>query len=158
MNLLNAIAKEKEVTLVIKGHTRGKESGGLSLSEEKSLDRFGNVLYPDDQVHSPYLVDQSDVVIVYGSSICFEALRQGKTIIWPRFVCRNRTIFDSANVVNVVENEHEVIQAIRDAGRGRRRVASQSKLSSFFHVHVEGELTGRSVLDRYADRINEYLD
>ena len=157
LNLLNAIAKEKEVTLVIKGHTRGKESGGLSLSEEKSLDRFGNVLYPDDQVHSPYLVDQSDVVIVYGSSICFEALRQGKTVIWPRFVCSNRTIFNQGEIVTHAEDEYEVIQIIRAAVNGVRPVPTQKNLESFFRIHVEGGKNQSSVLRQYAETITSYL-
>ena len=158
LSLLKMIAQEKSIKLIIKGHTRGKESGGLSLIEEQVLDSFGGVLYPDDQVHSPHLVEQSDVVVVYGSSICFEALQQGKIVIWPRFLCRNRTIFDTERVVTVVEDEGEVIKVIRDRVEGYKPLVAQSKLNSFFHAHVEGQLTEGSVLDRYADRIKAYLD
>jgi hypothetical protein len=153
LGLLSLIAEQKSVTLIIKGHTRGKESGGLSLSEEKSLDRFDNVFYPGEDLHSPYLVAQSDVVIVYGSSICFEALRQSKPVIWPRFVCRNRTIFDAENVVTVAEDECEAIELIRAARNGARSVPAQISLDAFYRKHVEGGSTQRSALEKYVDKI-----
>jgi len=153
LGLLSLIAEQKSITLIIKGHTRGKESGGLSPSEEKHLDRFDNVFYPREDLHSPYLVAQSDVVIVYGSSICFEALRQSKTVIWPRFVCRNRTIFDSENVVTVAEDKYEVIELIRAAKNGVRSVPTQISLDAFYRKHAEGGSTQRSVLERYVDKI-----
>ncbi len=158
LGLLSLIAEQKSVTLIIKGHTRGKESGGLSPSEEKNLDRFDNVFYPGEDLHSPYLVAQSDVVIVYGSSICFEALRQSRTVIWPRFVCRNRTIFDTENVVTVAEDEGEVIEVMRDALEGNVSRVPQQRLDSFFCTHVEGGVSEVSVLDRYSNRIKSCLD
>tara|TARA_Y100001934_G_scaffold282663_1_gene397533 strand:- start:1794 stop:3011 length:1218 start_codon:yes stop_codon:yes gene_type:complete len=157
LNLLKAISEEKEVTLIIKGHTRGRESGALSVSEEKSLDRFGNVVYPDDELHSPYLIEQSDVVIVYGSSICFEALRQGRMVIWPRFVCSNRTIFNEGEIVTHAEDECTVIKKIRAAVNGVRSVPTQKNLESFFRIHVEGGETQSSVLSQYAETIRSYL-
>ena len=157
LGLLSLIAEQKSVTLIIKGHTR-KKSGGLSPSEEKNLDRFDNVFYPGDDLHSPYLVAKADVVIVYGSSICFEALRQNKTVIWPRFVCRNRTIFDTENVVTIAEDEGEVIEVIGEALKGNASRVSQSSLGSFFSTHVEGGVSEVSVLDRYTNRIKSCLD
>jgi len=157
LGLLSLIAEQKSVTLIIKGHTR-KKSGGLSPSEEKNLDRFDNVFYPGDDLHSPYLVAKADVVIVYGSSICFEALRQNKTVIWPRFVCRNRTIFDTENVVTIAEDEGEVIEVIGEALKGNASRVSQSSLGAFFSTHVEGGVSEVSVLDRYTNRIKSCLD
>ena len=158
MRLLKAIGAEDQVRLVIKGHTRGRDAGGLSLSEEKMLDQLGNVLYPDEKIHSPDLVEQADLVVVYGSSICFEALRQGKVIVWPRFVCANPTIFDEGGVVTVAESEKEVIETIRAVAKGKKLFPSQALLDAFFYTHVEGDSAQATVLERYAKRIGTYLE
>jgi len=158
LRLLKAIGAEDQVRLVIKGHTRGRDAGGLSLSEEKMLDQLGNVLYPDEKIHSPDLVEQADLVVVYGSSICFEALRQGKVIVWPRFVCANPTIFDEGGVVTVAESEKEVIETIRAVAKGKKLFPSQALLDAFFYTHVEGDSAQATVLERYAKRIGTYLE
>jgi hypothetical protein len=157
LNLLKLISREKNVKLIVKGHTRGKESGGLSLSEEKAIDSFGNVSYPDDQVHSPYLVEQSDIVIVYGSSICFEALRQEKPVCLPKFVCPNPTIFDQSGLVSIADNEDQVIEVIRTAAKGRQAMPDKKKLEKFFYAHVEGASGTTPVLERYSNLISSFL-
>ena len=153
ISLLERIAKDKDVNLIIKGHTRGRSDGGLSISEEKVLEKFGSLTYADDKTHSPELVHRADLVVVYGSSICFEALRQRKPVCWPKFVCHNDTIFDRAGVVTVANNEEDVINMIHSYKNGKIVMPSENELNKFFANHLGAEKDEDSVLQDYVDLI-----
>jgi len=156
LSLLKRIAGQEDTQLVIKGHTRGRSDGGLSISEEKSLGRFKSLIYADDRIHSPELVHQADVVVVYGSSICFEALRQRKLVCWPKYICRNRTIFDESGVVVVANNEQDVINTIQASSNGKPVLPDESELDHFFTNHVEGGRQGCETLQNYTQLIASY--
>ena len=92
LELLHAIAEES-CELCIKAHTRG--SGALSDDEQRGLKNYEPVLLANDEDHSPVLIEKSDVVINFGSSIAFEALAQGKPVVNPKYLHGNETFFES---------------------------------------------------------------
>jgi hypothetical protein len=138
VNLLETIAQKENVNLVIKGHTRGRETGGLSLDEEKRLDKYPSIKYADEQLHSPFLVKQADVVIVFGSSICFEALQQRVPVCKPNFLSRNITIFDNSGLVFEANTEEDVIRFVTSEELRRSVMPTEEVLENFFKEHIEG--------------------
>ena len=68
------------------------------------------VVFADDDIHSPFLIRTSEIVINFGSSIGFEALRQKKLVINPTYLHDNRTFFDGSKAVYDVANEAGVVK------------------------------------------------
>lgn len=151
LNLLKRIAGEN-VELIIKGHTRG-QSGGLTQLDENELAEYDSVRFAGNNVHSPELVGLSNLVIVYGSSICFEALRQHKPVCRPSFICNNTTIFDDPNVTFDAKTDDDVISYIRGL-RTTTVLPSNECLRKFFAVHVENGENNKPVLESYMELIN----
>ena len=156
-DLLKRLCMEEAVELTIKGHTRGKLTGGLDPTEESALEELSHVRYPTENIHSPQLVQEADLVVVYGSSICFEALRQEKPVCWPTFVCPNPTIFDQSGLVSIANNEDQVVEVIRTVAKGRQVVPDKKQLEKFFYAHVEGASGTTPVLERYSSLISSFL-
>ncbi len=148
---------EEAVELAIKGHTRGKVNGGLDPTEKSALEGLGHVGYPTENFHSPQLVQEVDLVIVYGSNICFEALRQEESVCWPIFIRLNQTIFDHSGVASIAENEDQVVEVIRTVAKGRQVVPDKKQLEKFFYAHVEGASGTTPVLERYSSLISSFL-
>ncbi len=157
LSLIRKIAKEQDTQLVIKGHTRGKYSGGLSPIEEQSLAKFDSITFADDGLHSPLLVSMANAVIVYGSSICFEALRQHIPVCRPKYICSNNTIFDNSGLVYEAECEDEVVEFIRDIESHKIKF-EEDLLEKFFQEHVENNSTNYDVLESYVNLIAKYLE
>jgi hypothetical protein len=157
LSLIRKIAKEQDTQLVIKGHTRGKYSGGLSFIEEQSLSEFDSVTFADDGLHSPLLVSLANAVIVYGSSICFEALRQHIPVCRPKYICSNNTIFDGSGLVYEAECEDEVLEFIRDIESHKTKFA-ENLLERFFQEHVENNSINYDVLECNVNLIAKYLE
>lgn len=154
LNLLKRIASEN-VELIIKGHTRGN-SGSLTQLDEEELAEYESVRFADNSVHSPALVSLSDVVIVYGSSICFEALRQHKPVCRPSFICNNTTIFDDPDLTFNAKTEEDVISYIRGLRTAAMR-PSKERLTKFFAAHVENGENNHPVLNSYMELIDSQI-
>mgnify|MGYP005641173533 CR=1 FL=1 len=155
VNLLETIAQKENVNLVIKGHTRGRVTGGLSEDEEKRLDKYPSIKYADERLHSPFLVKQADVVIVFGSSICFEALQQRVPVCKPNFLSRNITIFDNSGLVFEANTEEEVIRFVTSEELRRSAMPTEEVLENFFKEHIEGrdDSPNTEVLLKYTNLI-----
>ncbi len=155
VNLLETIAQKESVSLVIKGHTRGRVTGGLSDDEEKRLDKYPSIKYADERLHSPFLVTQADVVIVFGSSICFEALQQRVPVCKPNFLSRNITIFDNSGLVFEANTEEEVIRFVTSEELRRSAMPTEEVVENFFEEHIEGrdDSPDTEVLLKYANLI-----
>ena len=138
--------------MIIKGHTR-KQSGGLTQLDEKDLAEYDSVRFADNNVHSPALVGLSDLVIVYGSSICFEALRQHKPVCRPSFICNNTTIFDDPDLTFNAKTDGDVISYIRGL-RTTTMLPSKECLTKFFATHVENGENNKTVLQSYMELID----
>ena len=156
IRLLVTIAEEDNVCLVIKGHTRGKSTGGLNESEEKLITSYDSVVIADDDIHSPTLISVADMVIVYGSSICFEALSQNVLVCRPLFLCSNRTIFDNSGMVHEVSGEEDVIRLIRNVDCLQSRLEDK-ELKRFLGEHVDNYFQHGGVLEAHVNLISNTL-
>jgi len=156
INLIKKLSEEK-IELIIKGHTRGVTSGTLTCAEEALLEKRGTVSFAGPEAHSPALVGLADVIIVYGSSICFEALRQRKLVCRPLFLCRNNTIFEGSGLVYEARSDEEVTAYVRNYEIEKENSIDETLLKKFFDTHVENNNRGEGVLQEYVNLINSSI-
>ena len=157
INLIKKLAEEN-VELIVKGHTRGMTTGTLTRVEESILEKAGKISFAGPEMHSPALVELADVVIVYGSSICFEALRQRKLVCRPLFLCRNNTIFEGSGLVYEAKSDEEVLSYVSNYEIEREKSIDETLLEEFFDTHVENENMGDGVLQEYVNLIHSSID
>ncbi len=156
INLIKQLSEEK-IELIIKGHTRGVTSGTLTPAEEALLEKRETVSFAGPEAHSPALVELADIVIVYGSSICFEALRQRTLVCRPLYLCRNNTIFEGTGLVYEARSEEEVTAYVRNYEIERENLIDETLLKQFFDTHVENNNRGEGVLQEYVNLIHSNI-
>ena len=152
INVLLRIADLTDTRLIIKAHTRG--SGALSNEEKHNLQAKRSVIFAGDTNHSPSLVQVTDVVMNFGSSIAFEALRQGKFVINPTYLHENKTFFDGTGAVYDVSGEDQAMDCIQACKLGRAGEIDKYKVGKFLLERVDGGAKGRDVLQDYLDVIS----
>jgi glycosyltransferase involved in cell wall biosynthesis len=152
INLLSSMSDLKGVRLIIKAHTRG--SGALSFEEKHSLQSKTSVMFADTTDHSASLVRVADVIINFGSSVAFEALRQGKFVINPIYLHENRTFFDGTGAVYDVTREDQVLDCIKRRQSGQGENIDSSAIDRFLLERVDGGVKGKDVLQDYLDLIS----
>ena len=97
---------------------------------------------------------KSDVIINFGSSIAFEALRQGKLVINPRYLHRNDTIFDDSGIVIDTTDEASTLSILDDLQSGRNFGIQQDQVSKFLCERLEAGRQGQDVLQTYVDLLS----
>ena len=152
IDLMKKISQKKGITLNIKAHTRG--TGALMSEEIETLSQNDNVKFQEESAHSTTLVYKSDVIINFGSSIAFEALRQGKLVINPRYLHRNDTIFDDSGIVIDTTDEASTLSILDDLQSGRNFGIQQDQVSKFLCERLEAGRQGQDVLQTYVDLLS----
>ena len=152
IDLMRKISQKENVTLNIKAHTRG--TGALTFEEVETLSQNDNVKFQDESAHSATLVYRSDVIINFGSSIAFEALRQGKLVINPKYLHRNDTIFDNSGTVIDTTDEASTLSILDDFQSGRDFGIQQDQVSNFLCERLEARRQGEDVLQTYVDLLS----
>ncbi len=147
ISLLEKIAQQQNITLYIKAHTRG--TGALENDEKARLRKCGSVEFPGEAEHSPSLIKQSDVVINFGSSIAFEALRQRKPVINPRYLHKNSTFFDESGAVFDTTSEAQTLELIQGIRSGTIEKKENQVIEKFLQERVDGGEEGCDVLQSY---------
>jgi hypothetical protein len=127
VDLIEQIGKEEETLLAVKAHTRGD---GLSPEVVDGL-RSNNNIDLDAKAPSSSLIEWSDIVINFGSSIGLEAIVKGKVVINPVFLHRNKTVFDQSGVVYDAYTPDNVISIIKNAKKDSLPDLPASALDSF---------------------------
>ena len=107
--LINEMVKIPWVYLIIKDHTRG--NGGLDNVLRAKLNSLPNV-EASVTAQSPALIQWSDAVINFGSSIGIEAILQDKVLINPSYLHTNQTIFEMTKSAFEPKNNGEVIEIL----------------------------------------------
>ena len=151
IKLIKKISNKSNIFLVIKGHTRG--TGSLLREDYISLERSKNVIV-NSSIDSPSLVRWSDVVINVASSIAIEALIQQIPIIYPFYLHRNKTIFDTPELVNLASGCEEVISLLINQYKGGKLfLPNKDFLKKFLINEVYGGDESNDVLKTYFDHI-----
>ena len=147
VKLLGRIVTEPGICLIIKGHTRG--TGALNNVERHFLQESGVVNFADDSLHSTALIRAVDVVINFGSSIGFEAIRQEKPVINAKYLHENDTFFDDSGVVHDADDEDKVMEFIELFQSGSGPTIEKKVIDEFMAYRVDGGEVGRDVLADY---------
>ena len=151
IKLIKKISSNSNIFLVIKGHTRG--TGSLLREDYISLERSKNVIV-NSSIDSPSLVRWSDVVINVATSIAIEALIQQRPIIYPFYLHRNKTIFDTPELVNLASGCEEVISLLINQYKGGKLfLPNKDFLKKFLINEVYGGDESNDVLKTYFDHI-----
>jgi len=153
IKLLEMISRLTDVYLEVKAHTRG--SGSLTTEEINRVTLRGNASFINEGTHSTELVNRADVVISFGSSVGFEALRQEKLMINPTYLHDNQTIFDETNVVIDASDEQSVVQAIVDHKLSQNHYIDRNLVQKFLQYRVDAGFGRREVLQDYVDLLCE---
>jgi hypothetical protein len=105
VELIKLILDHIECQFIVKGHTRGDR---LNDEMMEMLEPYDNIDLNSQQESTP-LIDWSDVVINFGSSIAIEAIVKRKHVIYPSYLHTNKTIFDNQTCVFNCRQPPEVI-------------------------------------------------
>lgn len=149
MELLERLSVEKDIYLVVKGHTRG--SGSVRSDSVSELEKRGNVEV-NVEVHSPAIVKWCDIVINVSSSIAFEALIQGKLVIHASYLHDNLTIFDTGEIAHVAKNQKSLLTLLNVALNNELPSFDRSAIERFLDSHIN--IAGRNnILNLYHNHI-----
>ena len=153
IKVIKKISNNSNIFLIIKGNTREDMEGSLFREDIISLEKSKNVIV-NSSVDSPSLVRWSDVVINIASSIALEALIQQRPIIYPFYLHRNKTIFDTPELVNLASGCEEVISLLINHYKGKKLfLPNKDFLRQFFINEVYGGEESNNVLKTYYNHI-----
>lgn len=110
ISLIDMLANSPWIYLAIKDHTRG--NGGLDDDLRTKLNSLPNV-EASVSAQSPALIQWSDVVVNFGSSIGIEAILQDKILINPSYLHTNHTLFEKTNSAFEPQNNVELIDILK---------------------------------------------
>jgi len=153
ISLLKKIIEEPGLFLVIKAHTRG--TGALSHDEQENLRKTGDVSFARDDQHSPALIRDADLVVNFGSSIGFDALRRGTPVINPRYLHRNKTFFDDSGAVFDTFDEAETLKMISGIKARKTEAKDPEEIAKFLRRRVDNGVNGDDVLASYLELFAE---
>jgi len=137
VELIKVILDQVQCQFIVKGHTRGDRLNSEMIEILKSYDN----IELDSQEESTPLIDWSDVVINFGSSIAIEAIVKRKHVIYPSYLHSNETIFDDKCCVLSCKSPNDVVSKLsslssKDSGHSTEYEQSRvSILSSEIFNH-----------------------
>ena len=156
--LLDRIASDDRVFLVIKQSTRSGKNYYTENFKNKYINS-SNVEFVGIENHSPSLIQWSDCVINFGSSIGIEVLLQNKPLINPYYLHSNTTIFEKFNAALNASDEDEVIMYIDRIIDGETTDIDNSNKERLLSEVVSAGKSDRNNLDFYYNQItSEYLN
>ena len=153
LELLEKISEIKGVELLIVGHTRGREVGGLTESEEAAILERKNTRYIGAGDQSSSIIACSDLIFCYGSSIAFEAVVQGVVICNPLYLTSNSTIFDGSGVVYDADSIEAALRFIHNQMGSFPWTPEQRVVNLFVETHLYGGKKETDVLGNYNNLI-----
>ena len=156
-SLLSTIAADNRIQFVIKDSTRH----GTQYNSKQFMQNYGNndnVEFVGNEANSPTLIEWSDCVIAFGSSIGIEALCQGKPLINTHYLISNRTHFEKFDAALNAGSESEVISHIEKLINNSDYNVQDKGKQKIFKEFIYGGKDKHDVLESYHSKItNEYL-
>ena len=150
--LLNSIAEDERIQLVIKESTRaGKDYHSLNFL--KKYASSPRVEFVGNEAHSPAIIQWSDCVISYGSSIGVEALLQNKPLINPTYLLLNRTFYEKLGVAFSASSKEEVMMYLNKILQDRSYNVPLHKKKLLYKEIIYGGREEHGVLENYYNKI-----
>ena len=151
-SLIDKIVDNKKYFLIIKQSTRaGKDYHSRSFREKHS--KRENVEFVGNECHSPKLIEWSDCVINYGSSIGLEALIQNKPLINPQYLHNNNTLYEETGACFSAINENEVIAILNKLFLDKKLDIESEHKKILFQEIIYGGHSAHDVLESYYNKI-----
>jgi len=133
------LLKIKRVNLVIKPHPC---SGIPSLLQGKL--HHNNV----SNCNSTDIIDWADVGIVFGTSIGFQMLQQDVTLLVPKYLDPNSTIYEENNVCVKFESVEEITDFVSNYPIVNN-MPDKLTISNFLNKYIYNNMTYNEVMDEY---------
>jgi len=149
LELLRRLGGISGLELIIIGHTRGRDAGGLTVKEENTFLEKKNITYISVGDQSTSLISESDVVVAYGTSIAFEALLQNRAVCNPKFLTSNETIFNGSGVVYDAATIEDTIAFIYNQMSRTPWVPERPVVQAFLKKHLSDGDDPATILDKY---------
>lgn len=148
--LIDTLARDSDVHLVVKDHTRG--TGGLPDEMRAS---FKNLMGAETAADAPSvaLIAWSDVVVCFGSSIALEAHLQGKVLINPVYLHSNKTIFEETASSIETKSLDETTSVLRRLNDSDGPQVDSTAIDQLYKTMIYGGQEPFNVLDGYCDLI-----
>lgn len=138
-SVLRILADFHEFDIVIKGHTR--ENAGSVLS-------FKNITLADD-ISSSSLIDWSDIIMFWSTSVAIEGYLKGKVMICLAYLSGNLNLYEKYNAGCIARCRDDVVKALHALSTGKDLEYSQSGQVKFIKEIVEAG--GSSVPKNYLE-------
>lgn len=141
------LSQYPECTLVIKPHTRNME---FNLPEQHE-----NIIIEED-VPSPALIDWSDAVLVWGSSVAIDAFQKKKIVLYLRYLHANLSMFELFNAGWQIRCRDELKYAAEALIADPQRMPyRQDFVQRLLYKIVQADRDD-PVPDRYLDLLSRY--
>ena len=111
LNLLSKLSNNEDIFILIKLHTRNQTRSVSFLN--KLIDDSINIKLVTD-IDSPLLIEWSNVVVSFGTSISIEAMIKNKPLIHCPYLHDNSTIFDDSQIVHLAKSDDEVMNYLSE--------------------------------------------
>jgi hypothetical protein len=130
---------------VVKPHTRsGKEAKVYDNMSLANVAGFSSV----------ELCEWADVVMVIGSSILIEPLKQGKPVLYLKYLHENTTQYEELGACWIINDETELKDALRSLRNDKTKVPyTEENVTRFLSEIIYGGQSERDVLGDYEDFI-----
>jgi hypothetical protein len=148
-DLIIALDKIDKYQIFFKPHTRNQNEKSF-----RDLDRLKNVrIVPN--VLSSNLIDISDAIIVYGSSIVLEALYKHKLVLYPKFLHKNDTILDKFKCCELFYSLEEMIDYLNNVNLDKHySVSEENKCIKEASNSYESDNVLQEYVDFFVKKIN----
>ncbi|MCK4303808.1 MAG: hypothetical protein KAY24_06185 [Candidatus Eisenbacteria sp.] len=144
LETIEVLARDGEIHLVLKPHTRGR---GAAFANEL-VEKYRIDVRPE--LSSVVLSDWADVGIVYGSSIGLQILFDQKLLIYPYYVDSNESYYDKMKACWRVDSIDELQRAMDRVKKDRSyRPYSEEDVQNLFRGNVYAGDLGRDVVEAY---------
>jgi len=153
ISLIAELVESKLAVSVIKGHTRGH---GIAQADFSDLSRH-LCIHIDSNTPSTPLIDWADVVINFGSSIGLEAIVKDRTVINPRFLHENRTVFDNSGAVYDAFSNGDVLEILRQFRNAELPKIDRHARKRLLNSEIFNGYFGSSSVEQYRAIYDRYL-
>ncbi|MGD1975414.1 MAG: hypothetical protein PVH85_15120 [Desulfobacterales bacterium] len=145
LKTFDILSKLEGVDMVVKPHTRtGSEAKVYENIPLSNVSEFSSV----------ELSEWADVVLAIGSSIIIEPLKQGKPVLYLKYLHENTTQYEELGACWTIYNEAELKDALLTLLDNKKKVTySKENVNRFLSEIIYGGPNERDVLGDYEDFI-----
>lgn len=144
--LIEALAHDPQVHIIVKDHTRG--TGRLPEDIREAFKTLSGA-ETASEAPSVALIAWSDVVICFGSSIALETHLQNKVLINPTYLHTNKTIFEETKSSIETRSLNQTLNVLSDIHNGVSPMVPADAVDTLNQTMIYGGRAPFDILDGY---------